>query len=59
MEWAAIPFSRGIFLTQGSNLDLLRCRQIFHRATREGLLLKWKKLKKLIEEMYMPVGLRK
>ena len=26
LEWVAIPFSRGIFLTQGSNLGLPHCR---------------------------------
>ena len=29
LEWVAIPFSRG-FLTQGSNLALLRCRHIIY-----------------------------
>ena len=34
LEWVAIPFSRGSSLTQGSNLGLLRCRQIlYHYAT--------------------------
>ena len=28
LEWVAIPFSRGIFPNQGSNQDLLHCRQI-------------------------------
>ena len=28
LEWVAIPFSRGIFPTQGLNLGLLHCRQI-------------------------------
>ena len=28
LEWVATPFSRGIFLTLGLNLDLLHCRQI-------------------------------
>ena len=28
LEWVAIPFSKGSFLTQGSNLGLLHCRQI-------------------------------
>ena len=28
LEWVAIPFSRGSFLTQGSNPGLLHCRQI-------------------------------
>ena len=26
-----MPFSRGIFLTQGLNLDLLHCKQILYR----------------------------
>ena len=28
MEWVAISFSRGIFLTQGLNLGLLPYRQV-------------------------------
>jgi len=40
MEWVAMPSSRGIFQTQGSNphlLWLLRCRQILYfRATGEA-----------------------
>ena len=28
LEWVAISFSRGIFLTQGSNPGLLHCRQM-------------------------------
>ena len=30
LEWVAIPFSRRIFSTQGSNLGLLHCRQILY-----------------------------
>ena len=30
LEWVAMPFSRGIFLTQGSNPCLLNCRWILH-----------------------------
>ena len=33
LEWAAMPFSRGIFPTQGSNLHLLQllyCRRVLH-----------------------------
>ena len=30
LEWVVIPFSRGIFLTQGLNLGLLHCRQILY-----------------------------
>ena len=38
LEWAGIPFSRGIFLTQGSNPHLLHCRQIlYHLSTKEAL----------------------
>ena len=29
LEWVAIPFSQGIFLTQGLNPALLHCRHIF------------------------------
>ena len=36
LEWVAISFSRGIFLTQGSNLSLPHCRQrLYLWATRE------------------------
>ena len=35
LEWAAIPFSRGIFLTQGSNLGLLHCRQILNQLSHQ------------------------
>ena len=35
LERVAIPISRGIFLTQGSNLDLLQCRQILYRLTHQ------------------------
>ena len=30
LEWTVILFSRGIFLTQGSNPGLLHCRQILY-----------------------------
>ena len=30
LEWVAIPFTKGIFLTQGSNPSLSHCRQIVH-----------------------------
>ena len=37
LEWVAIPFSRPIFLTQGSHLSLLHCRQIlYHLSYREA-----------------------
>ena len=28
LEWVTIPFSRGFFLTQGSNPGLLHCRRM-------------------------------
>ena len=36
MEWVAFSFSRGIFLTQGSNPDLLHCRQIIYDLSHQG-----------------------
>ena len=36
LEWRAIPFSRGVFLTQGSNSGLLRCRQILYYLSHQG-----------------------
>ena len=33
LEWVAIPFSRGSFWTQGSNPDLLHCRQILYHLS--------------------------
>ena len=42
LEWVAMPSSRGIFSTQGSNPGLWHCRQIlYHWATREALSLVW------------------
>ena len=38
LEWVAIPFSRGIFLTQGLNLGLLHCRLIIYRLSYQGSL---------------------
>ena len=35
LEWVAISFSR-IFLTQGSNLGLLYCRQVLYHLTYYG-----------------------
>ena len=33
LEWVGMPFSRGIFLTQGSKPDLLQCRQtLYHQS---------------------------
>ena len=36
LEWVAISFSRGIFLTQGSNPGLLHCRQMFYHLSYQG-----------------------
>ena len=36
LEWVAVPFSRGIFLTQGSNPGLLHCRQILCQLSHKG-----------------------
>ena len=36
LEWAAISFSRGIFLTQGSNPGLLHCRQTLYCLSHQG-----------------------
>ena len=30
LEWVAIPFSGGVFPTQGSNPGLMHCRQILY-----------------------------
>ena len=36
LEWVAIPFSRGIFLTQRSNLGILHCRPILYQLNYQG-----------------------
>ena len=36
LEWVAFPFSRGIFLTQGSNPGLPHCRQILYQLSHKG-----------------------
>ena len=36
LEWVAIPFSREIFPTQGSNPGLLHCKQILYSPTYQG-----------------------
>ena len=33
LEWVAYPFSRGIFLTEESNGDLLHCRLILYQLS--------------------------
>ena len=36
LEWVAMPFSKGILLTQGSNTDVLHCRQILYHLSQFG-----------------------
>ena len=36
LQWVAIPFSRGIFPTQGSDPGLLHCRQILYCLSYQG-----------------------
>ena len=36
LDWVAVPFSRGIFPTQGSNLGLLHYRQILYHLSHQG-----------------------
>ena len=36
LEWVAIPFIQGIFLTQGSNPGLLHCREILYQLSHQG-----------------------
>ena len=36
LEWVAFPFSRGIFLSQGSNPDVPYCRQILYQLSHQG-----------------------
>ena len=36
LEWVAVPFSRGILPTHGSNPGLLRCRQILYHLSYQG-----------------------
>ena len=36
LEWDAVSFSRGIFPTQGSNPNLLHCRQILYHLSHQG-----------------------
>ena len=36
LEWGAIPFSRGLFPTQGSNPGLPHCRQMLYHLSHQG-----------------------
>jgi len=40
LEWVAVPFSRGIFPTQGSNPGALHCRQIVYHLSHQGSVRK-------------------
>ena len=43
--WSGFPFPSGIFPTQGSNLGLQPCRQIFYRLNHQGSpLITWPSL---------------
>ena len=35
LEWIAVPFSRGIFPTQGSNPGFLHCRRILYQLSHQ------------------------
>ena len=50
LEWAAISFSRGIFLTQGSNLGLLHCRQTLYPLSHQGAHIRPNKSKSAFEQ---------
>ena len=43
LERVAVPFSKGVFPTQGSNLGLLHCRQIIYQLSHQGSprILEW------------------
>ena len=43
LEWVAVPFSRGIFPTRGSNPDLPHCRQILYQLSHQESprILEW------------------
>ena len=43
LEWVAFPFSRGIFLTQGSDPCLPHCRSILYQLSHKGSprIVKW------------------
>ena len=38
LDWVAVPFSKGIFPTQGSSPGLLHCRQILYQLSHQGSL---------------------
>ena len=41
LEWVAFSFSKGIFLTQGSNPGLLHCRQILYHLSHQGVVVSY------------------
>ena len=42
LEWVAMPSSRGIFPTQGSNPGLLHCRRILYHLSHQRRMDGWK-----------------
>ena len=62
LEWVAIPFSRGIFLTQGLDPGLLHCRQILNHLNYQGSLLLKSRINntlKYIHILHIPLSLKK
>ena len=65
LEWVAISFSRGTFLTQGSNPGLPHCRQTLYSLKHQGgldSLLKSRNITlpakfHLVKAMFFPVAL--
>ena len=62
LEWLAIPFARGIFLTQGSNLGLPHCGQMLYHLSHQGSpdLFNWRIITELwwflpYPDMYQPL----
>ena len=58
LEWVAMAFSQGIFLTQGSNLGLPHCKQFLYHLSHQGspkvslvILMRW-----VLEHLRMRAG---
>ena len=51
IKWAAIPSSRGIFLTQGSNLGLLYGRQILYHLIHQASPIKLRICQSILKEV--------
>jgi len=58
LEWVAFPFSRGIFLTQGSNPGLQHCRWILYQLShkRSPLIAKLRLKLKKVGKISRPLG---